>query len=95
MDRAGPAKKMHGLEAGGRRAGVGRARRQRQAARKGKGFPHNCLGLWEAGSRLNGVPEGGERHTTAVMPPLPTGIADFWRVNPSPKSTPPAYSLLT
>ncbi|XP_017379863.1 uncharacterized protein LOC108301259 [Cebus imitator] len=78
-----------GLESGGRGS---RAKRRGMA----RGFPHNCTGLWEAGSRQDGVPEGGERHTTAAMPPLQTGIADFsWRVDPSPKSTPPAYSLLT
>lgn len=39
----------------------------------GEGFPHNRPRHWEAGSRQDGVPEGGERHTTAEIPFLLTG----------------------
>ena len=43
----------------------------------GEGFSHSSLELGEAGSRQDGVPEGGERHTTASIPLLPARTSDF------------------
>lgn len=71
-----------GLEPTGRGGGA--------RLRGGPGVSPSPGGLWEAGSRQDGVPEGGERHTTAEIPLLPTGTADFpQRVGPSQKSPRP------
>lgn len=58
----------------------------------GEGFPHDCLGLREAGSLQNGVPEGGERHTTAEIPILPTGTSAGRPLQKSPEAH-PAHTL--
>lgn len=75
VERAGPARKTPGLKAGELRTGAWRARRPGEAAARnceaGEGFPQDCLGLGEAGSRQDGVPEGGERHTTTQIRLLP------------------------
>lgn len=42
--RAGPARTMRSLQAGGRRAGAGRAERWRLAARRARGFPTTASG---------------------------------------------------
>lgn len=69
----------------------------------GEGFSHSSLELGEAGSRQDGVPEGGERHTTASIPLLPTGTSDFSErvggfligISPTaPHTHPPLPSLL-
>lgn len=94
VKRGGPSRETPGLKARELRTGAPRARRRGEVAARsceaGEGFPRDCLGPGEAGSRQDGVPEGGERHTTTQIPLLPGETSDFclW-VDPLPKSPEP------
>lgn len=97
VERARPAK-MQGLKAGGwRAAGMsGEGEAAALGCEAGEGFPHSCLGLWEAGSRQDGAPKGGERHPTAANPvqltrtsTCPKGSTPY-RKPPNPTPHPPS-----